>query len=144
MARTLEIVGEWWTPLILRDALMGVARFDDFQDSLGIARNVLTDRLNTLVDQGIMDRTPYQERPERYEYRLTQRGLDLFSVIVSLMGWGDRWTSVPQGPHHVVIHDECGHEANPVLRCTHCGGEVKAANTHAERVPGRSPVKRTD
>lgn len=137
VARTLEVVGEWWTPLILRDAFLGVTRFDDFQQRLGIARNVLTARLNILVSEGIMEKALYQKRPERYEYKLTEMGRDLFSFVIALMGWGDRWTDVPRGPHHILIHDECGHEAKPVLICSHCGSEVTASNSHAKLVPGK-------
>jgi len=90
IARTLEIIGEWWTLLILRDAFLGLSRFEEFQGSLGIARNVLTKRLMTLVHAGIMERQRYQEHPERFEYRLTDSGRDLFPVVVSLIQWGDR------------------------------------------------------
>lgn len=139
IARTLEVVGEWWTLLILRDALMGHTRFEQFQQSLGIARNVLAARLNTLAEHGIFERKLYQERPDRYEYRLTERGRDLFPVIASLLRWGDRWTAVPQGVHHTIVHEECGHEAKPMLVCSHCGSEITATTARAELVPGISP-----
>src|SRR5437588_10055882 len=98
VARTLGLVGEWWTLLVLRDSFRGVRRFDDFQRNLGIARNVLADRLATLVEAGILERRRYQERPERFEYRLTDKGRDLYPVIVTLMQWGDRWAADPSGP----------------------------------------------
>ncbi len=96
IARALEIVGERWTLLIVRDALLGVTRFDEFQQSLGVARNVLTERLNLLVEEGILDRVRYSERPERFEYRLTQKGRDLRLALAGLRQWGDAY--VGEGP----------------------------------------------
>jgi DNA-binding HxlR family transcriptional regulator len=93
IARALEVVGERWTLLIVRDAFLGVRRFDQFQESLGIARNVLTDRLNRLVDEGILERVRYNERPERYEYRLTGKGRDLNVALTALRQWGDQYLS---------------------------------------------------
>src|SRR5438876_11226190 len=93
IARALEVVGERWTLLIVRDAFLGLRRFEQFQESLGIARNVLTDRLNRLVDEGVLDRVRYSERPERYEYRLTQKGRDLSLALTALRQWGDTYLS---------------------------------------------------
>jgi DNA-binding HxlR family transcriptional regulator len=93
IARALEIVGERWTLLIVRDAFLGMRRFEEFQTSLGIARNVLTDRLNRLVDEGILERVRYSERPERYEYRLTKKGRDLNIALSGLRQWGDKYIS---------------------------------------------------
>lgn len=132
IARTLEVVGEWWTFLVLRDAFRGVSRFDEFQQRLGIARNVLTARLNTLVEHRILERIPYQDNPVRYEYRLTERGLDLFPVLASLLRWGDRWAPGPDGPPVVLVHEACGHDAQPVLTCSHCGSAIDAATTRPE------------
>src|SRR5437868_2735664 len=114
IARTLEVIGEWWTLLILRDAFLGVRRFDDFQSSLGIARNILTDRLATLVRHGILTRERYQERPARYEYRLTEKGFDLYPIIVGLLRWGDRWTAGAEGPPLVLEHQGCGLQVVPI------------------------------
>ena len=126
MARTLDVVGEWWTLLVLRDAFSRVRRFEDFQKSLGIARNVLADRLQTLVDNGILERRLYQERPERHEYRLTQKGLDLYPVLVSLMRWGDRWAFGADPAPVLLTHKACGHDIMPVLVCPDCHEEVDA------------------
>jgi DNA-binding HxlR family transcriptional regulator len=93
IARALEVVGERWTLLIVRDAFLGLRRFDEFQENLGIARNVLTDRLNRLVEEGILERVRYSERPERYEYRLTQKGRDLHVALAGLRQWGDKYRS---------------------------------------------------
>src|SRR4030088_1441429 len=97
IARTLDVVGEWWTPLILRDAFRGTTRFDDFQASLGMARSVLTARLAKLTEHGVLERVAYSEHPPRYEYRLTEKGLALFPVIAALMQWGDTWAASPGG-----------------------------------------------
>src|SRR5215468_6330907 len=93
IARTLEVVGERWTLLIVRDVFLGLRRFDQLQESLGIARNVLTDRLNRLVEEGILERVRYRDRPARYEYRLTAKGLDLNIALTALRQWGDRYLS---------------------------------------------------
>ena len=91
IARALEIVGERWTLLIIRDVFLGIRRFDELQENLGIARNVLTDRLNRLVDQGVLERVPYSQRPTRYEYRLTPKGRDLNIALSGLRQWGDKY-----------------------------------------------------
>jgi DNA-binding HxlR family transcriptional regulator len=122
-ARTLELVGERWTLLIIRDALLGVTRFDGFLSRLGIARNVLTDRLNGLVENGILSREAYQDRPTRHEYVLTRKGLELLPVIVTLTEWGDRHLS-PTPPREFE-HTTCagGHVVSQ-LACTACGHPV--------------------
>jgi DNA-binding HxlR family transcriptional regulator len=93
IARALEVVGERWTLLIVRDVFLGLRRFEQFQENLGIARNVLTDRLNRLVEEGILERVRYSERPERYEYRLTRKGRDLNLALAGLRQWGDKYRS---------------------------------------------------
>jgi DNA-binding HxlR family transcriptional regulator len=135
VARTLEVVGEWWSLLIVRDAFLGVTRFDDLQSRLGIARNVLATRLDHLVAAGILERRPYQDSPLRYEYVLTERGRDLGPVISALRAWGDRHATPPGGPTAVLIHDACGHPARATLRCAHCG-EPLAGDVHVEPGPG--------
>ena len=107
VAQSLEIIGEWWTPLILRDAFLGVTRFGDFQERLGIARNVLATRLDTLIEHDILTRVPYQDRPVRYDYRLTKKGRDLWLVIAAMREWGDRWEA-PNGPPVEIVHTTCG------------------------------------
>ncbi len=138
VARTLEVIGEKWTVLILRDAFLGVRRFDRFQADLGVARNILSDRLGKLVDHGILERRQYQERPTRFEYRLTERGRDLYPVVVSLMAWGDKHAA-PAGPPVTLVH-ECGAEMVPELRCPSCGGEVHARNVRPQAGPGLAHV----
>ena len=121
--------------LVLREAFNRTRRFEDFQAHLGIARNVLTDRLTTLVDEGILERRPYQERPTRYEYRLTDKGLDLYPVLVAIMRWGDRYKSDNRAPV-LLVHKTCDHDADPKLVCSHCGEELRAREVRAEPGPG--------
>src|SRR3954447_12475898 len=96
VAQCLEVVGEWWSMLIVRDAFLGVRRFDDFQARLGISRNILNIRLTTLTEAGVLERVPYQERPRRFEYRLTDKGRDLWPVLATMRQWGDKWAA-PHG-----------------------------------------------
>jgi DNA-binding HxlR family transcriptional regulator len=98
VARALEVVGDWWSLLIVRDALFGVSRFEEFQRRLGIARNTLTDRLDWLVEHGVLERVPYQESPLRHDYRLTAKGRDLRRVLTAVREWGDEWVTPPGGP----------------------------------------------
>src|SRR5437016_542033 len=108
VAQCLEVVGEWWTMLIVREAFFGVTRFDDFQERTGIARNVLSLRLDHLVGHGVLDRVPYQDHPVRYDYRLTEKGADLWQVLTAMREWGDRWAA-PNGPPVAIVHKTCGH-----------------------------------
>ena len=124
IARTLGLIGERWSLLVLRDAFYGLKRFEDFHHDLGIARNVLTDRLNKLVAHGLLERRQYEERPPRYEYRLTLKGRDLLPVLLSLMRWGDRWETDDEEPPVKLIHESCGNATHPVTACAHCGEEL--------------------
>jgi DNA-binding HxlR family transcriptional regulator len=136
IARTLEVLGERWTLLVLREAFWRVRRFEDFQRNLGIARNVLTDRLGRLVDEEILRRERYQDRPARFEYRLTDKGLALWPVMMTLMQFGDRYYAGDEGPPVVVHHRECGGEVTAHLTCAKCGAELRARDVVAERGPG--------
>jgi DNA-binding HxlR family transcriptional regulator len=136
IARSLELVGERWTILVLRDVFLGRRRFDELQRSLGVARNVLAARLERLVDEGILERVPYQERPLRYEYRLTEKGVDLWPVIVELLQWGDRYAAPEAGPPIVLRHRGCGGELGEGRVCSRCGESLKASDTRAEPGPG--------
>ena len=133
VARTLEVVGEWWTMLVIREAFSGVRRFDDFQGRLGIARNVLAARLQSLVDHGVLERRQYQDRPPRCEYRLTEKGRDLYPVLIAMLTWGDKWTAGEAGPPLKLTH-ECGHDPEAILVCSHCGVKLDARQVRAERV----------
>jgi len=136
IARTLDVVGEWWTLLIIRDAFRGTRRFDDFQASLGVARSVLTARLKKLTDAGVLDKRQYSEHPPRYEYRLTEKGRALFPVVTALLRWGDDWAAGPGGPPLQLVHDSCGEVMHPDLTCPKCGGAVSAVNTRTVPGPG--------
>lgn len=126
LARAMEVVGERWTFLVLREAFSGVRRFEDMQRHLGIARNVLADRLARLVEHGVLERRPYQARPVRHEYRLTPKGLDLYPALVGLLQWGDRWLS-EQVPVELV-HRSCGEASGLHLCCAACGEPVGAGD----------------
>ncbi len=135
VAQCLEVVGEWWSLLIVRDCFMGVTRFDDFVERLGIARNVLRQRLSTLVEAGVLERVPYSERPLRHEYRLTDKGRDLWPVITAMRQWGDRYAA-EHGPPVRIRHRACGHVVDPVLVCPDCGEPVEARDYTALPGPG--------
>ncbi len=134
IARTLDLVGEWWSLLVVRDVFYGIRRFDDLLDHLGISRNILSDRLETLVANGLLKRHRYQERPPRYEYRLTEKGVDLLPVLLALMRWGDRWVGWEQPPVR-LIHKDCGKPATPSLSCAECGERMVAGHLHVELSP---------
>jgi DNA-binding HxlR family transcriptional regulator len=139
IARTLEMIGERWTILILRDVFLGVRRFDELQEDLGVARNVLATRLDRLTRDGILEKAPYQERPLRNEYRLTDKGIALWPVIVELMRFGDQYVSAPEGPPTVVRHKDCGGVVGPGQRCERCGELLTARDVRAEAGPGAGP-----
>jgi DNA-binding HxlR family transcriptional regulator len=140
-ARALEAIGERWTMLIVRDAFLGVRRFDDFQRSLGVARNVLQSRLERLTEHGILERVRYQERPERFEYRLTEKGLDLWPVLVALLAWGDRH-GAPDGPPVVLEHRDCGGRVNDRRICDSCGALLEPRDVRARRGPALADLTR--
>ena len=144
VARTLSVVGDRWTLLILRDAFLRTRRFEEFQAHLGMTRHRLADRLGKLVEHGIFERVRYQERPERYEYRLTEKGRDLYPVIVSLVGWGDRWMAGTAGAPIELVHRDCGHVMAPVFTCPHCHQSVTARDVTAQPGPALlAPAPRT-
>ncbi len=147
VARTLEVIGERWTMLIIRDAFLGLRRFDDIQADLGIARNVLASRLGRLLDSGVLEKIPYQERPARYEYRLTEKGLDLWPLLAELVRWGDRHAPEEQGPPVVFRHRGCGGTLAIAQKCETCGTLVERLEVTVEPGPGASgdhPPNRLD
>ncbi len=135
IARALDVLGEWWTLLVVREAFRGVRRFDGFVERLGIAPNILSARLKKLVEHGILEPRRYAEHPERHEYRLTAKGRELFPVIVALLQWGDRWYA-QDGPPAILLHDACGHPAEARFTCAHCGEALDPRATHAVPGPG--------
>jgi DNA-binding HxlR family transcriptional regulator len=139
IAATLEIIGERWTLLIIRDAMLGVHRFDEFQADLGIARNVLQTRLERLLDHGILEKRLYHERPERYEYHLTPKGLDLWPAVVSLMQWGDTYAPRSGGPPVVLEHRGCGGAVDLHRTCVVCGAKLGPRDVWASPGASASP-----
>src|SRR5579862_8189226 len=134
VAQCLEVVGEWWTMLVVRDAFLGVTRFDDFQRRLGISRNILQQRLTRLVGSGVLDRVQYSSHPPRNEYRLTDKGRELWPVLTAMRQWGDRYAA-PNGPPLEVVHTACGAVAHGVFVCSTCGEPIGPRDVTA--VPGR-------
>lgn len=132
IARTLEVIGDRWTMLILRDSFRGVRRFDDFQRDLGIARNLLADRLAKLVEHGILTKAPYHERPVRFEYRLTPRGIDLSPALVALMRWGDKWLAEGEPPVS-LLHDRCGEPLDQAFVCWACDETVTPLHIRSDK-----------
>lgn len=134
--RALAQVGDAWTFRILREAYFGVRRFDGFARRLAVAPNVLTDRLKKMVANGLLDRTPYSERPPRHEYRLTDKGRDLYPAIVLLMRWGDRWLDEGRGPPLELVHRPCGCRTAPLLVCDACRAPIEAREVDWRPGPG--------
>jgi DNA-binding HxlR family transcriptional regulator len=135
IARTLELVGERWTMLVIRETFLGRRRFDELAERLGIARNVLTDRLRRLVDEGVLEKVRYQERPERFEYRLTEKGVDLWPALVALLQYGDRYYA-PDGPPMLLTHRGCGGALDDRRMCRRCGAALHPQDVQA--APGPS------
>ncbi|MFE2989087.1 winged helix-turn-helix transcriptional regulator [Streptomyces sp. NPDC059262] len=136
IARTMDLLGDWWTPLVLREAFYGIKRFDVFQEELGIARNTLADRLRRLVDEGLMEKRAYQQEPVRYDYVLTDMGRDFFGVLAAMNRWGDRWLAEEAGPPVVFHHDRCGQEGHAEVVCSACKEPMTAENTRPRLGPG--------
>src|ERR1700722_8611094 len=121
IARTVSVIGDRWTLLILRDCFLRVRRFEEFEARMGITRHILADRLRKLVAEGVLKKVPYHESPARYEYRLTQKGLDLYPVLMSIVHWGDTYAAGRAGRPLLLQHMACGHQFDPVLTCSECG-----------------------
>ncbi len=130
VAQCLEVVGEWWSMLIVRDAFLGVTRFDQFQERLGISRNVLNQRLSHLVEAGVLVRVPYREHPPRHDYRLTDKGRDLWPVLTTMRQWGDAYAA-PEGPPLQLIHQACNQTSEARLTCSACGEPMGARDVRA-------------
>jgi DNA-binding HxlR family transcriptional regulator len=135
VAQCLEVIGDWWTMIVIRDVFMGVNRFDELQARTGISRNVLGERLTRLVDDGVLKKVPYQEHPVRYDYRLTEKGRDLWLVLTAMRQWGDRWAA-PNGPPVELVHLGCGEHIQVVASCSNCGQQVGPRDVRAVTGPG--------
>ena len=139
IARALEVVGERWTLLIVRNLFLGLRRFDELHENLGVARNVLAARLEKLVEAGVVEARPYSERPPRNEYLLTAKGRDLWPAIFALMRWGDTHAPSPGGPPTVVVHRDCGGDVDSHRTCTRCGKPLELHHVQALAGPGAPP-----
>jgi DNA-binding HxlR family transcriptional regulator len=142
VAKALEVIGERWSLLIVRSVMHGNRRFGEMQESLGIARNVLSARLQRLVDEEILERRAYQESPPRYEYFLTQKGLDLWPALIALLNWGDRYSPDPDGPRRLIVHKQCGGTVSERGICESCGKVLTARD--AKQVPGPGAEAKAD
>lgn len=140
VARTLDIVGELWSFMIIRNVFLGVRRFEGLRENLGISRKVLSERLELLVRRGILERRAYQERPLRHEYRLTPMGVDLFPVLIALARWGNRWLADPGGPPIEYVHRRCGQATQGRVVCNHCGEDLGAHNVRPQLGAAGDPV----
>ncbi|MEU5690307.1 helix-turn-helix domain-containing protein [Actinosynnema sp. NPDC020468] len=138
IARTLDVIGEPWSPLILRDVYVGIARFDRIQADLGISRKVLAERLRWLVEQGVLERREYSASPPRHEYALTAKGVELVDLLLVMVRWGDRWTAGEAGPPVLYRHHACGEISHVELRCAHCGEPMGATDLDVLPGPGAS------
>ncbi|MEX0838527.1 MAG: helix-turn-helix domain-containing protein [Parvibaculum sp.] len=136
LARTLSVVGDRWTLLVLRECFLRIRRFEEFEQRLGIARHVLADRLKKLTDAGVLEKIPYRERPRREEYRLTEKGLALYPAMLALLDWGDKYMSGKEGPPLLRRHKTCGHVAHAVPSCSECGEPLDARAMTVEAGPG--------
>ena len=140
LARTVAVIGDRWTLLVLRDCFLRVRRFEDFQERLGIARPLLARRLRGLVEDGVLERVAYQERPLRHEYRLTPAGRDLYPVVMAMVHWGDVYRAGRRGRPLLHRHLECGRDFDPVMTCSACGEALDPRRVHVHPGPGaRSP-----
>src|SRR5258708_33693338 len=135
VAQCLEVVGEWWSMLIVRDAMLGVTRFDQFQERLGISRNILKQRLENLTDHGVLEKVPYSDHPPRHEYRLTAKGQDLGPVVTTMRQWGDKYAA-PEGPPIQLVHEGCGTVFHAEMTCSNCGEPVPSDEVRVVSGPG--------
>lgn len=136
MSRALDVIGDWWTPLIIRDLFIGVARFGQLVADLGISRNLLTERLKLLEENKLVSRLAYSNKPIRFEYRLTEAGADLVPVLMALTAWGDKWVRPEEGQPILFRHHTCGHIFEPQICCPHCDTKVRASDVAALAGPG--------
>ncbi len=139
IARTLDVVGEPWSPLILRNIYVGISRFDQIQQSLDISRKVLTERLKWLVENRVLERREYSSRPPRHEYALTAKGLELCDLLLVMVRWGDRWTAGEAGPPALYRHHACGEISHVELHCSVCDRRMGAADVDVLPGPGAEP-----
>ncbi len=136
IARSADVLGDHWNLLLIRQACLGTRRFEDFQRALGIGRNILSLRLNRLVDEGILQRVSYQEHPPRDEYRLTEKGREVYPILAAMAAWGDRWLTGPEGTPLVLHHTTCDHDMHAVVVCSECAEPIDVREVRARFGPG--------
>lgn len=136
IARSANVLGDHWNLLIVRQACLGTRRFDDFQAALGTGRNILSQRLARLVDEGLLDRVRYQDNPPRHEYRLTDKGRDVFPILAAMAAWGDRWLTGPEGTPLVLHHTPCDHDMVATVVCSECAEPIDVRQVRAHPGPG--------
>lgn len=141
IARTLDVIGEPWSPLILRDVYVGITRFDQLQQDLGISRKVLAERLRWLVDCEVLERTEYSSKPARFEYTLTTKGAELCDLLLTMVRWGDRWTAGAAGPPVLYRHHACGRIADVEPHCSACGQPMHATDVDVMAGPGAATAR---
>jgi DNA-binding HxlR family transcriptional regulator len=139
IARTMDVIGEPWSPLILRNIYIGITRFEQLQQTLGISRKVLAERLRWLVERGVLERREYSARPARYEYTLTTMGTDLCDLLLVMVRWGDRWLAGEAGPPTLYRHHACGQISHVELHCSVCGEPMRATDVDVLPGPGSVP-----
>jgi DNA-binding HxlR family transcriptional regulator len=140
IARTADVIGEPWSPLVLRNIYIGITRFDQLQQTLGISRKVLAERLRWLTANGVIERREYSARPSRHEYVLTAKGLELFEVLMVMVAWGDKWLAGEAGPPVLYRHHGCGELGHAELVCSACGQPMHATDIDVLPGPGSAPA----
>lgn len=135
VARTIDLVGDGWSLMVVRELFLGSRRFDEIVAQTDISPHLLSVRLRRLTAIGVLEKVPYGEAPVRHGYRLTEKGRDLWPVIVALKGWGDRWLGFPDGPPMALRHRTCGHVVAPAMACPDCGGPLDAFAMAVEQGP---------
>ena len=140
IARSVDVLGDHWNLLLIRQACLGTRRFDDFQSALGIGRNILSLRLNRLVDEGILSRVEYQQSPSRHEYRLTDKGREVYPILAAMAAWGERWLTGPEGTPLVLHHMACDHDMRAVVVCGECKEPLEVRQVRAAAGPGHPTV----
>lgn len=136
IARSASVLGDHWNLLIMRQACLGTRRFDDFQAALGTGRNILSQRLTRLVDEDLLARVQYQDNPPRFEYRLTDKGRDVYPILAAMAAWGDKWMTGPEGTPLVLHHTVCDHDMRAVVVCSECDEPIDVRETRALAGPG--------
>ena len=136
IARSANVLGDHWNLLIVRQACLGSRRFDDFQSALGIGRNILSQRLALLVEEGLLVRVEYQDNPPRAEYRLTDKGRDVYPILAAMAAWGDKWLTGPEGTPLILHHTACDHDMHAVVVCSACEEELDVRAIRAKVGPG--------